>query len=526
MPTMNEPVESDKLRRQEEGMHSVSARDTHVGQVTGVGGEKVSAIRDGNAILRFLVGLESRIDKLSAFEAMGIERVPDEQRRPPQRLNMLLFWFSVLLSPTLIPIGMLGPILGLSVNVSIVLTITATIVGSAVPAFTATLSPPTGLRQIAVARYSLGLWGAKLCSVLNVVVNIGYATIASIVGGQLLRAVSGGGLPLAVGIVVVVAVSFAVSFFGYAAIHHFERFAWLPASVLLCVLYGQASAHFSPTPGYDVGIGLDFSGACLTYFAVIFGVCCSWCPISGDYYIHYPASTSPWLVFGLTYAGIVLPTVFVGILGNYFGGIISSSEQLGAIYAEGGVGSLILAVMSPPTAWAKFACVLFVLSFLGDVVCNIYSSALSMQLLGSHFVAVPRYAWCTVLSLATFGLAYGGRNVLETIINNLLSMLGYWTLAFAAILFVEHFWFRPRIGGYDLTAWQDPQRLPWGLAGTASLLIGIGFSFLGMDQTWYVGPVAKPIGVHGGDVGDELTVISVLLSYPLLRWFEIRHVGR
>ena len=123
-------------------------------------------------------------------------------------------------------------------------------------------------------------------------------------------------------------------------------------------------------------------------------------------------------------------------------------------------------------------------STVGDVVCNIYSSALSMQLLGSHFVAVPRYAWCTVLSLATFGLAYGGRNVLETIINNLLSMLGYWTLAFAAILFVEHFWFRPRIGGYDLTAWQDPQRLPWGLAGTASRRIGIGFSFLGMDQTW------------------------------------------
>jgi purine-cytosine permease-like protein len=121
---------------------------------------------------------------------------------------------------------------------------------------------------------------------------------------------------------------------------------------------------------------------------------------------------------------------------------------------------------------------------VGNVIVNIYSSALSIQLLGKHFIAVPRFVWCTLLSAVTFALAYGGRNVLEEIINNLLSVLGYWTLAFAEILFIEHFWFRPRLGGYDLSAWQDQKRMPWGLAGTGSLLIGIGFSFLGMAQTW------------------------------------------
>lgn len=100
----------------------------------------------------------------------------------------MLFWFSLLCSPTLIQIGMLGPIFGLSVNTSIILTVFATLLGSTVPAFTATLCPPTGLRQIAVARYSLGIWGAKFCGVLNIIVNIGYATISSIVGGELLRA--------------------------------------------------------------------------------------------------------------------------------------------------------------------------------------------------------------------------------------------------------------------------------------------------------------------------------------------------
>ena len=274
----------------------------------------------------------------------------------------MFLWFSLLFSPTLIPIGALGPIFGLSVHTSIILTIFATLTGTLVPAFTATLCPPTGLRQIAVARYSFGVWGAKLCSLLNIIVNIGFAVIGSVVGGQLLTAVSGGNLPLVVGIIILVALAFIISFFGFAIIHHYERYAWVFAFVLLCVLWDQSSKYFSPTPGLNSLHGLDYTGACLSYFAVVFGVCCSWCAIAGDYYVHYPANTNKWLVFGLTYAGQSIPTIFVGLLGNYFGGIVESNTDLSGIYDDGGIGALILATLHP-AGWAKFACVFFFLSF-------------------------------------------------------------------------------------------------------------------------------------------------------------------
>ena len=274
----------------------------------------------------------------------------------------MVFWFSLLLSPTLIPVGMLGPTFGLSVHTSVILTVFATLIGTLVPAFTATLCPPTGLRQLAVSRYAFGIWGAKLCSLLNIVVNVGYAVIASVVGGQLLVAISGGSIPLAVGIIIIIAIAFAISFFGFAVIHYYERYAWIFIFVLLCVLWGQSAAYFSPTPGLNSITGIDYSGACLSYFAVIFGVSVSWCSIAGDYYVHYPADTSKWLVFGLTYAGQVLPTIFVGTLGNYFGGIIESNMDLDAVYGDGGVGALILATLRP-SGWAKFACVFFFLSF-------------------------------------------------------------------------------------------------------------------------------------------------------------------
>lgn len=275
---------------------------------------------------------------------------------------MGLIWFSMLMSPALVSVGMLGPFFGLSVHVSVILTVFGTLSGACVPAFTATLSPPTGLRQIAVARYSFGIWGAKLCGFLNVVVNLGFGVVNCIIGGQLLKAVSGGSLPLAVGIVIMVILTCAIVFFGFGVIHQFERYAWILAFVLLCVQWGESARYFSPSPGVSSVSGLDFSGAALNYFAAIFGLNSAWAAISGDYYVHYPANTSKWKVFALTHVGISIPTIFVGALGNCYGGIVVTNEALASVYDDGGVGALMLATMRP-LGFAKFACVVYVLSF-------------------------------------------------------------------------------------------------------------------------------------------------------------------
>jgi hypothetical protein len=52
------------------------------------GETQVSAIRENNGILRLLVSVEKHIDRLTKFEAMGVERIPEDQRSPPQKLNV------------------------------------------------------------------------------------------------------------------------------------------------------------------------------------------------------------------------------------------------------------------------------------------------------------------------------------------------------------------------------------------------------------------------------------------------------
>lgn len=74
----------------------------------------------------------------------------------------------------------------------------------------------------------MGYWPAKLACILNMILMIGYGTIDCIIGGQILSAVSGGGMSILVGIVIVALVSWLVAAFGMAIFHVYERYVRCP----------------------------------------------------------------------------------------------------------------------------------------------------------------------------------------------------------------------------------------------------------------------------------------------------------
>jgi len=79
---------------------------------------------------------------------------------------------------------------------------------------------------------------------------------------------------------------------------------------------------------------------------------------------------------------------------------------------------------------------------------------------------------------------------------------------------------------YDLDGWNDPARLPVGLAALAAFCLGIVAWVMGMVQTWYVGPVGKLIGTYGGDVGNEFAFVVTLVVFLPARYLEKRIIGR
>ena len=157
-----------------------------------------------------------------------------------------------------------------------------------------------------------------------------------------------------------------------------------------------------------------------------------------------------------------------------------------------------------------------------------------MQLLGHYFHAIPRFIWSFLVALVVAILAIAGQEHLSTVVSNFVSLLGYWTVSFTVILFLEDQVFRRTperktnpSAGYDLTVWDDMRKLPLGAAAVTSLLAGyLAGGVTGMAQTWYVGPIARHFSEEGGDVGIYMSFAITILVYSVLRTIERRMTGR
>jgi purine-cytosine permease-like protein len=398
-----------------------------------------------------------------------------------------------------------------------------------------------GLRAIATSRYSFGFYGAKLCSVLNVVIGGGFAVVNVVVVGQILSAVSNYTMTIAVGCIIIAVIGYVISVFGFALIHTYEKYSWIMTFIILCVLIGQVAPQVDPSiPALDTGLG--FTGSFLSFLSINFSSASGWCSIASDYYCNYPANTKSWKIFFLTLAGISIPTIFVTVIGACLGNAAVSSSVnpiLSDAYTNHGLGGLLRESFHP-LPFAKFCLVLLVFSVLGNNIAVNYSSGLSMQLLGHYFHAVPRFIWSFVNALVIAVLAIAGRQHLSTIVSNFVSLLGYWTVSFTLILLVEDQWFR-RKEGYNLMVWDVPSKLPWGLAAVMALLTGyLAGGVTGMSQTWYIGKFSRcfpsfPIFAEKNTDGEkarsqrssavtEAMSASIFLAFSLLLYTH-QHAG-
>lgn len=93
----------------------------------------------------------------------------------------------------------------------------------------------------------------------------------------------------------------------------------------------------------------------------------------------------------------------------------------------------------------------------------------------------------------------------------------------ALIVLMETCVFRRRFA-YDWARWEDRSYMPVGIAAGVSFLLGWVGAVLGMNQTWYVGPLAKLAGIS--DVGVWVGMGFTLVSFPPLRYWELSRFGR
>ncbi|KAK3202407.1 hypothetical protein GRF29_161g1093133 [Pseudopithomyces chartarum] len=481
-----------------------------------------------HGILARLRALESKLDAKLGIESEAITRkLPEEKGPVPwhHQLTMFFLWASGTMNTSCFATGFLGHEFGLTLRQSVIITIFSSILGGACTGFAATFGAPTGLRQISMSRYAFGWWPNKVIAALNTIVQIGWAAVACITGGLALTAVADGHLSLIVGIVILAVVATLISFVGLKAILVYERYAWFVFFIIFMILFGMTGKYADNTAHTDLK-GADLSGEVLSLIAVIYGSSASWAPMASDYYVHYPVNVSRTKVFLMTTFGIAIPTSIGMIAGCVVSSGFNNRPDWQEVYENDGLGFLIQ-TMIHPRGFSKFILTLLVLSGINVNVISIYSAAISCQQFARPFARVPRFIWIIVCFAAILGLAIGGREQLNVYLQNFLSLLGYWCTQYFVILFSEHVIFRRmNFDNYDLDAWNDPSRLPLGIAAGTAFALGVVAWVTGMVETWYVGPLGKLIGVSGGDIANEFTFLVTGLVYIPARFLEKKVVGR
>ncbi|KAJ5627278.1 hypothetical protein N7528_004705 [Penicillium herquei] len=493
-------------------------------QTPTVTSEPSSSLGPQNAFTRF----NDRFTSLDLVEARGIERVPESQRMKDvtagDYMQMALLWFSTNITANNMAVGMLGPLdYSLGFVDSALLATFGALLGAAGVAYMGTFGPASGNRTMVIARFFMGYWPSKLCALLNICIMLGYGMVDCVVGGQILSAVSGGGMSVVVGVVIIAIITWIVVLFGMRVFHIYERWAWIPQLIAAFVLVGSAGPKFD-TSIQTTGDAATVAGNRLSFFSLCLSASVAWAPAGADFYVYFPEKTAKWKTFTMTFLGVGLSLTFANLLGVGLGsGAINNATWAAA--NDTSSGALILAGYDGLGGFGKFLGVLVALGLIANNIPGTYSASLGFQILGRYAERLPRWFWSCVGVIIYFVCALAGRNHLYDIFEDWLALMGYWVCIYLTICLEEQFIFRWNTG-FVWEDWADQSKLPIGIAAMSAFLIGWAGSIVSMDEVYYVGPIAKMVGDDYADLGIWVGSGFALIVYPPLRWLELKKFGR
>lgn len=548
------------------------------------------------------------VDSLGV-ESKGIHRYMPSERYPDNSWSPFLSTFGLWLSGcgglTSMSSFFLGPLIfGLGYKDTLILGITGELFGCMIAAYCATMGPRSGLRQMCGARYLFGPWMVRVVSLITIVGFLGWSVTNNVLGGEILRWLSGGKMSLSVGIVIVSVVSLVVALFGIEYVLKFEGIVGGCVIMVVFLLYIVAGNHYTKfedlqtiAPNLMTKVGNRIS-----YFALAYSVTATWGGCASDYYIVFPETVSQHTIFFYTFFGIAIPTTFGAVIGMLIGNAAVGNELWNAVYEEKSLGGLLDVVLERWGNFGKFLLVVLWLSLITNNIINNYSSALAVQLLDDlAYRYLSRWFIVIIIFAITLICSLVGKDHFSEILSNFLPMLGYWISIYFTLLIEENVIFRstslvklykkelfeevpcqkdiekdaakdtlqsdtiykeegaeiadersheisstnsslsnPQLGDskippfssvksipyYNFDAWNDRYILTNGIAAVFGFCCGVIGAIVGMNQVYYVGPIARKIGDHGADLGMFLSIAFTSVSYPVARYFELKYFGK
>ncbi|CAK7227721.1 hypothetical protein SEUCBS140593_006671 [Sporothrix eucalyptigena] len=455
----------------------------------------------------------------NTMEAALAGPVPVEKRTDKRAYTAFTLWFTLNCNILPITFGMLGPEFGCSLRDSALVTLFFTLLTALAPAYFSSFGNQTGMRQMMQARYSFGRYIVSIPVLLNMATLTGFCVIMVVIGGQCLTAVSGGSLSPYVGVVVVSVVALFISFCGYKVLHLYEAYSWAPALLAIIVATGCGGKHLKE----QTVVESSPAASIVSYAMVVASYMLPWAAIASDFFTYLDPNIKPRTIFAYSYAGLVLSTVPLMVLGAAIAGAIANVPSWNTGYNDNMVGGTLDAMLQPAGGFGKFMTVLLALSLIGNISATSYAITLNFPMLIPILGRVPRPIYALLLAAIVIGVGIGASSNFYDNLNNFITLIGYWASAYIGVILVEHLWFRRRnFDNYDPAVWDTARALPIGAAAICAALCSVALIVPSMDQVWYVGPIAKTTG----DLGFEFAFIVTALLYGPFRLLEKKFSGR
>ncbi|KAK1951947.1 NCS1 nucleoside transporter [Colletotrichum sublineola] len=462
-----------------------------------------------------------RVLMAGRVEEGGIQPIPLEARTNTKYFNAFTIWCSTNTNILAITFGMLGPVsFGLGLRDSALVILFFSLLSTLAPAFLSTWGPKTGMRQMIQARFSFGYYFVYIPVILNLATLTGFCVIICVIGGQCLSAVSEGNLSTAVGIVLIGISALLISFCGFNVLHFYEGYAWMPALVAIVIAVGcggeQLKLQVPAAPATASGV-LSFGGVIASYLI-------PWACIASDFTTYFDPTKRlvSHRIFAYSYLGLVIPTILLMTLGAAIGGAMNNIPKWQDGFNNTLVGGVLGAMLSPAGGFGKFILVVLAFTLLANISSTMYAITLNFQTLIPSF-RLPRYIFSVVVTAIIVPIAIRAAHDFFLSLENFIALIGYWSASFVGIVVTEHFVFRrANYKLYEAAIWDDPSKLPWGVAAIGAAALSFALVVPCIFQVWFTGPIA----VKTGDLGFEVAFVLSALLYVPLRYAERRLVGR
>lgn len=432
--------------------------------------------------------------RLTAVEPGGAEAIPLGERHGKPYQQALL-WTSPNMEFATVFIGVIAVLLfGLSFWWAVVAIVLGNALGAVCHGTLASWGPRSGLGQMALGRKPFGFYGNLLPAGINASLGgLGWLAVNSVSGALAVSTLTGWSpYPC---LVVEMAITLGIAFFGHNVVQLFERLAFpiltavFVIGAALVLAQAQPEAAVQAVPG---GFWITFGSA----FASSGG----WGVSASDYarYLRPDQSLRAGLFAGL---GIFLSTTLLQVAGA----AAVTAVGVSAWSASDPVSSYAQLL---PGWLGKLTLVGVFIGALSANSLNLYSSSLSLAAMG---IRLPTRFGRAILSLligsASLTIALFAVNDIDDFASFLL-VIAYWVAPWLGVVLADRVLWRT---GYEPSIYTDRRHTNW--AGPAAMLAGIAISVpLFANQSIYVGPVPAAWPALG-DITFEVGFLVAVLTY-------------